>query len=188
MRSRSILFALCVVLCSAGMANSTGEILGKVFVQETKEVLAFAEITFENRMDKITVTANEYGIYYVHRIPTGKYQMRIKHNNREFVLDKAPVYDGYSTEVNFPVSNDNTLPAVVVITLENKRLSSAESNNINLSGSTNHQPTRSLGDALSMQPGVDVSNGKLFIKGSDQVKFFIDGTPVLGQPQMGSTW
>ncbi|MCS6935488.1 MAG: hypothetical protein NZM35_10125 [Chitinophagales bacterium] len=188
MSGRVLLLIIVWGVWLSAAANSTGHVMGRVFVQETRLALPFAEIVFENRMDKITVTANEYGYYYAHRLPTGKYQMRVKHNGREFVLNRVPVYDGYTTEINFPVSDDTTLPAIVTVVLDQPRWQHSGETNINLSHSTALQPTRPLGEALSAQPGIDVRNGRLFIKGSDKVKFFIDGTPILGQPVMGTDW
>lgn len=181
------LFSLIAVHIVAAAA-SAGQVLGVVFDKVTGKAAANAQITFENSMDKITVQANEYGHYYADHMPTGRYEMRVAHAGKTFVLKRINVYDGYTTEVNFPVSSEPGLPAVVEVVLNQNRLSSVENNNVNLSNSDNKQPTRQLSEALSMQPGVDVRDGKVMVKGSDQVKFFIDGTPVLGQPRIDRIW
>ena len=100
----SMLFLLLV--STTVKAVSTGQIVGQVIESETKQPLAYAEIIFENRMDKIEVKANEYGHYYASHLPTGKYQMRVVFNNRTFVMNDFHVYDSYTSEINFEVSNN----------------------------------------------------------------------------------
>ncbi|HLP20138.1 MAG TPA: Plug domain-containing protein [Chitinophagales bacterium] len=186
----NFLLAFCFVIFIAPVAKavSTGEVVGQVTQKESKLPFAYADITFENRMDRIEVKANEYGHYYASHLPTGKYQMRIVYNNRTFVMNDVHVYDSYTSEINFAVSSDNNLPPKVVLPTVENTFSSVTSNDIKLTNSKNNQPTQRLNDVLSQQPGVDVRNGRIFIKGSDQVKIFIDGTPVMGQPTQSRVW
>ena len=169
-------------------AVSTGQIVGQIIEKETSQPVAFAEIIFENRMDKIEITANEYGHYYANHLPTGKYQMRVVFNNRTFVMNDVQVYDSYTSEINFEVSNSNNLPPKVILETKENTFSSVTSNDVKLTNSTFNQPTQSLNDVISQQPGCDVRNGKIFIKGSDQVRFFIDGEPVMGPPTQNRVW
>jgi len=182
----SMLFPLLV--STTVKAVSTGQIVGQVIESETKQPLAYAEIIFENRMDKIEVKANEYGHYYASHLPTGKYQIRIVFNNRTFVMNDVHVYDSYTSEINFEVSNNNNLPPKVVLETKENIFSSVTSSDVKLSNSTFNQPTQSLNDVISQQPGCDVQGGKIFIKGSDQVRIFIDGTPVMGSPTQNRVW
>ena len=181
----SSLFILLSVIVNAA---STGNVIGQVTNKETKLAYANAQITFENRMDRIEVQADEHGHYLASHLPTGKYQMRVVYNNRTFVMNDVHVYDGYTTEVNFTVSTDNTLPPKVVMPTEENLFSSVTSNDIVLTNSSNNPPSQRLNDVLSQQPGVDIRGGRIFIKGSDQVKIFIDGTPVMGQPMQNRVW
>ncbi len=167
---------------------SMGQIVGQVTEKETKQPVAYAEVVFENRIDRIEVKANEYGHYYANHLPTGKYQMRIVFNNRTFVMNDVHVYDSYTAEINFAVSSNNSLPPKVILETKENVFSSVTSNDIKLTNSTFNQPTQSLNDVLSQQPGVDIRNGRIFIKGSDQVRFFIDGTPVMGTPTQNRVW
>jgi len=168
-------------------AVSLGQIVGQITVSETKMPVAFAQIVFENKMDKIEVQANEYGHYYANHLPTGKYEMRMVFNNRIFVMNNVHVYDGYTSEINFVVSNNNTLPEKVVLETKENVFSSVTSNDIRLTGN-DRQATQTLNDVISQQPGCDVRDGKIFIKGSDQVRIFIDGTPVMGSPTHSRVW
>ncbi|MES2622629.1 MAG: hypothetical protein V4615_17400 [Bacteroidota bacterium] len=183
-------FLLIILLCVSFFANaaSTGHVLGQVTEKETGNPVAFARIIFENKMDKIEVQANEHGYYYASHLPTGKYQMRLTFNNRIFVINHIRVFDSYSNQVDVAVSNDSLLPAMVELESKEPLISSITSTDVTLNNSTFHQPTRTLGEALGMQPGMDVVNGRLYVKGSDQVRFFIDGTPVLGNASMGRVW
>ncbi len=173
--------------CYSAMGASMGQIVGQVTQKESSQPLAFAQIVFENKMDKIEVTANEYGHYYSNHMPTGRYEMRIQHNNRTFVMI-VQVYDEYTAEINFEVSSDNNLPQKVILATNQNLFSSVSSTDIRRSNSSNHQPTQSLNDVLSTQPGCDVRDGKLYIKGSDQIRYFIDGEPVMGPPTQNRVW
>ncbi len=181
-------FVLLLVLMNSSYAVSDGNLLGRITVKETKQVLAFAEITLESNVDKVVITANEYGLYYANHIPTGKYKMTVVFNNRTFVMKNVRVYDGYTMEANMALSNDTALAAVVEITYTESQVSSVQSTDITLRNNSNKQATRPLSEALSAQPGIDIRDGRLFVKGSDQVKVFIDGTPVMGQPRLDRIW
>ena len=98
------------------------------------------------------------------------------------------VYDSYSSQVDMEVSNNNSLPLIVEVENKEPIISAVTSTDIKLANNSFNQRTQSLGEALSMQPGIEVIDGKLYVKGSDQVRFFIDGTPVMGQPIMGRVW
>jgi hypothetical protein len=182
-----IVFSFLLFGSKAAMAVSMGQIVGQVTEKQTKQPVAFAQIVFENKMDRIEVTSNEYGHYYANHIPTGKYEMTIVYNNHTFVMN-VQVYDGYTAEINFVVDGDNTLPQKVILPTNQNYLSSVSSTDIRRDNSSNNQPTQSLNDVISQQPGCDVRNGRIFIKGSDQVRFFIDGEPVMGTPTQNRVW
>lgn len=191
MKSIKLLTVFFMLLASAPTltyATSMGEILGKVIIKETNRPLANAEITFENSMTKMVVKANEHGIYYGLHIPGGRYEMRVSYNNHTFVMKGVRIYDGYTSEANFAVSNIDSLPAVVELERTDQLFSGSAPTGITMKNDDRNQPTRQLSEALSMQPGMDVRDGKLYIKGSSDVKFFIDGTPIMGQPVLQRVW
>lgn len=188
MKTYTVCLVLLVSFSFNAKAVSVGQVVGQVTEKETRQPVAYAQIVFENRMDKFEVTANEYGHYYANHLPTGKYQMTIVFNNRTFVMNNVQVYDSYTSEINFAVSRDNSLPANVVLKTNENIFSSVTSNDIKLTNSSFKQPTQSLNDVMSQQPGCDVRDGKIFIKGSDQVRFFIDGEPVMGPPTQNRVW
>jgi hypothetical protein len=103
-------------------------------------------------------------------------------------MKNVQVYDSYTSEVDFEVSKDNSLPPKNILETNENTFSSVTSSDIKLSNSTFNQPTQSLNDVMSQQPGCDVRDGKIFIKGSDQVRFFIDGEPVMGPPTQNRVW
>ena len=103
-------------------------------------------------------------------------------------MNQVRIYDSYSSEVNFLLSNNESLPTTIELERAEPLISSISATGINLGGNTFDQPTQSLADVLSAQPGVDIRDGRLFIKGSDQVRFFIDGIPVMGQATIGRIW
>lgn len=186
---RQLAFLLMMLSTSIqAHAVSMGQVIGRVLLKETNQPVAFAELIFENKMDRVVVVANEYGHYYADHIPTGNYQISINFNGRTFIMKKVQVYDGYTSEIEFSLSNDSGLPLLVELEKKQNLLSSVTKNDITLKNSNNHQPTQNLADALSSHAGVDVRNGKLYVKGSSQVKFFVDGTPVMGQPTIGRVW
>jgi hypothetical protein len=183
---------LLLVLTSALFATqaycaSIGQLMGKLEVKETKLGIANVEVVFENNMDRIAVMTNEYGFYYSDRMPTGKYEMSMVFNNRKFVVKQVRVYDSYTSIINLPLSEASELPGIVYLDIAPNQIA-VTSNDIKLNNNNHHQPTQSLTDALSNQAGVDVRNGKLYVKGSNQVKFFIDGTPIMGQPFFQKVW
>ena len=176
----TVLLTLFICFAFSAKAVSTGEIIGRITDKETGKGASNVEVVFENKMDKVVVTTNENGYYYAGHLPTGKYEIRIQYNQRTFIVNKVVVYDGYSAEVNLAVSSNNSLPQKVEITYDEYKLSSISNTNRRLTNNDFNQPTQSLGDMMSQQSGVDVRDGKMYVKGSDQVRFFIDGTPVMG--------
>lgn len=187
-RIHSIAFGLLTLCIALPTYAGNGEILGKLTVKETHAELANAEVTFENSMTRMTVKANEHGMYYGLHLPEGRYEMRVSYNTTTFVMKNVRIYDGYTSEANFAVSNLDSLPATVEIPRTDQLYSGSAPTGISMKNDDKLQPTRQLGDALSMQPGVDVRDGKVYVKGSGDVKFFIDGTPVIGQPTIQRTW
>lgn len=183
-----LLAALFFSLVCTVKAATTGQVTGKIILAETQVFLPNTEITFENSMDKAVVTTAENGIYYADHLPTGKYTVTVRYNNRTFIMKNVRVYDGYATEVNFTVSNSETLSSTVFVEKQEKLISSISPTDVMLGNSENNQPTRSLNEALSSQPGVDMRDGKVYVKGSSEVRFFIDGTPVMGQPTIQRGW
>jgi hypothetical protein len=185
---RLAIFILLLGFSFAAKAVSMGQALGKIVEKETGKPVAYAIVIIENKMDKIEVTANEYGYYYADHVPTGKYQMRVSFNKRVFMVNHVRIYDSYASEVNFSLSSDESLPATVELESKEPLITSVSAAGINLTNNDFNQATQSLGDLLSMQPGVDVIDGKVFIKGSDQVQFFVDGCPVMGRAIVGRSW
>lgn len=181
----SVLFTLCAGQLSAA---SMGQIVGRVIEKETGQPVAYAEITFESKMDKVTVMANEYGFYYADHLPTGKYQIQLRFNSRTFTIRNVRVYDGYTSEIPIALSSSNALPPQVELDAPENITSSVMTNDVKLTASNNNQATRSINDVLSTQPGVDIRGGEIFIKGSNQVRFFIDGCPVMGPPSRDRVW
>jgi hypothetical protein len=188
MKTSTLFILLFVLLSVKAVAVSMGQIVGQVTEKETKLPVAFAELIFENRMDKIEVKTNEYGHYYAAHLPTGKYQVRMVYNNRTFVMNNVQVYDDNTSEINFEVSSNNNLPPKVVLETKVNAFSSVVSSDAKVTGNRTNQASQSINDLISQQPGCDVRNGKIFIKGSDQVRFFIDGTPVMGPPTQNRIW
>ncbi|MDB5284060.1 MAG: TonB-dependent receptor plug [Bacteroidota bacterium] len=184
-----ITFLLVVLSSFAAKAVSTGEITGQVIENETRKPIAFAHIIFENGMDKIEVNANEYGYYYGNHIPTGRYQMRVVYNNHTFVMNKVRVYDSYSAQINFIVSNNSDLPLTIEVIKKDPIISPIQTHDITLVSNTHSsQGTQSMSELLVTQPGLDIRDGKLYVKGGDQVRFFIDGTPVMAPPVIDRIW
>ena len=182
-----IVFCLFFLLSATHLKSaSTGDILGQIVEKETMKPVAYAEIVFESSMEKVVVSANEYGYYYASHLPTGKYQMRVSYNNRTFFMNKVRVYDSYSSSVDLVVSNNNNLPELVEVTRHESVINPLRPHDIVMAENGSNQPTRSLGEALMSQPGVDIVNGQLIIKGSNKVRFFVDGEPVLQPPVFGS--
>jgi hypothetical protein len=183
-----LLFLFCTLSSTLCHAVSTGQVMGKVLNSSTNALVPDIEIVFENKLDKVVVTCGENGHFYIDHIPTGKYDVTVKFMNKTFVVTRVPVYDGYSTDLEVNVSEDSSLPEVIFTPYTQPLINTTAPNNVQLNNSSNRQSTRSLSEALEMQRGVDVRDGKLFVKGSSDVKFFIDGTPILGQPSLQRGW
>jgi hypothetical protein len=159
-------------------AVSMGEVVGRVIDLETQQPVPYAEVIFENYYDKVIVTANEQGFYYGAHIPEGRYQMRVVYNQRTFVMNRVKVFDSYTNEVNFFVSCNDTLPAVVRETRPDPVIKAYEPHDIILASTGLDRASQTFSDLLMMQPGVDIWQGRVYIKGMP-VKIFVDGTQVL---------
>ncbi len=173
-----LLVTALLLLPNCIKAVSSGDMMGQVIDLETRQPVPFAVVVFENYYDKVTVTANEHGLYYCDHIPEGRYQMRVVYNCRIFYMKKVKVYDSYASEVNFFVSSNENLPDVVAETRPNQVIKPFEPHDIVLTSTDMGRATMSLSDVLMAQPGMDIYNGRLYVKGA-QVKIFIDGTQVM---------
>lgn len=169
-------------------AISNGQILGKITSSNPQQSLVDIEITIENKFDRFIVYSNESGIFYANHIPTGKYTVTIQLANQTIVTSKVPVYDNQDTELNVSFNTVSDSPITLLRTYEYEPFNKIEKGDVVMNANKQQQPTKSLSEALEVQRGVDFRNGKLFIKGSDNVKFFIDGTPILGSPSFNSAW
>ena len=159
-------------------AVSTGDLMGQVIDIETRQPVPYAEIVFENYYDRVTVKANEHGLYYCDHIPEGRYQMRVVYNQRTFIMNRVKGYDSYASEVNFFVSRNDTLPVQVLEARPDPVIRAFEPHDIVLTSTDMGRATESLSDVLMAQPGVDIYAGRLYVKGAP-VKIFIDGRAVL---------
>lgn len=184
----SLAFFILLFSVETLKAATTGRVTGKVVDIETNLLVPNIQIIFENSMDRIVLTTGANGIYYGNHLPTGKYTVTVAYNNRTFVMKNVRVYDGYATEVDIKVNSNNSLPEVVTIEKEEKIISCISPTDIMIGDDNNLQPTRTLNEVFSNQPGMDVRNGKLYVKGSSEVRFFIDGTPLIGNPVFQRNW
>lgn len=170
-------------------AATMGQIVGRVIDEATNQPVAHATIIFENSMDRIEVLANENAWFYADHVPTGRYSMTIIYAGHNFVMKKVRVYDSYASELDFYVSSAANLPDVVLVPKVEPLISAIRPTDITLANNDGRlQPTQQLSDVLAAQPGVDVKNGVLYVKGSSAVKFFIDGTPVMGPAVLTRGW
>ena len=167
-----LLFPDCV------KAVSNGDLMGQIIDLDTHQPVPYAEIVFENYYDKVTVTANEHGFYYGDHIPEGRYQMRVVYNQRTFVMNRVKVFDSYANEVNFFVSCSDSLPDIVAENRPDPVIRPFEPHDIVLTSTDMGRASESFSDVLMAQAGVDIYNGRLYVKGAP-VKIFIDGTPVM---------
>ncbi|MCW5907110.1 MAG: hypothetical protein KIS94_04570 [Chitinophagales bacterium] len=186
----AVSFAFLIVLFSVEIlkAATTGRVTGKIVDTETNLLVPDIEIVFENSMDRVILTTGTNGIYYGNHLPTGKYTVTVAYNNRTFVMKNVRIYDGYASEVNFKVSSNNFLSEVVTVAKEEKIISSISPTDVMMGDNRDLQPTRSLTEVLGNQAGMDVRDGKLYVKGSSEVRFFIDGTPLMGNPTFQRNW
>jgi hypothetical protein len=169
---------LLVVIPHKAMSVSSGDLLGQILDIDTHQPVPYAVVVFENYYDKVTVTANEHGLYYGFHIPEGRYQMRVTYNNRTFVMNRVKVYDSYSNEVNFFVSCNDTLPTVVNEVTPDPIIKPFVPNDILLTDNGGDKSSKQFSDILLSMPAVDIYNGKIYVKGME-VSIFIDGSPVL---------
>jgi hypothetical protein len=86
------------------------------------------------------------------------------------------------------VSNNNDLPTTIEVIKKDPIINPLKPNDVLLASNNGNQSTQSLSDLLISQPGVDIRDGKLYVKGSNQVRFFIDGTPVMAPPIISRIW
>ena len=135
--------AICFLSFQSAKAV-TGDINGQVIEKETMSPVAFAEITFDNGNVKTVVSANEYGYYSVKHMPTGKYQMSVRYNNRTFVINKVRIQDTYTAGINFMVSNSSSLSSNVEVEVlkRDNNISSAKAKNFGASVSNKEIPVK----------------------------------------------
>lgn len=101
------IFALSICLFSLQTATAaTGDITGQVIEKETNTVVAYAEVTLDNGTTKVVVIANEYGHYSASHLPTGKYTVKVKYDERTIEMNEIRIKDSYTAGINLIVSNN----------------------------------------------------------------------------------
>ena len=108
----SIHTILAITICFFSLQTvkaATGDITGNIIEKETQEPVAFAEVTLENGSSKTVIIANEYGHYSANHLPTGKYHVTVKYDNRTVSMNNVQIKDSYTSGINLIVSNNSSV-------------------------------------------------------------------------------
>lgn len=162
-------------------SQNTSIISGQLFDQETKNTLAFANVTVLNASDKVLITgaiSDENGWFKINGISNGSYIIQFS-------------FVGYTTKEQKLITSELTTIldlGKIVLAPSAEQLSEVEvigkqaTTNANLSTKTLNlsnniaQSGGSVLDAMKTMPGVTFDqDGKVILRGSDKVIVLIDG-------------
>ncbi len=84
---------------------ATGDITGQIIEKETMAPVAYAQVILDNGTTRTIIKANEYGHYSANHLPTGKYQVSVKYDNRVAAMSSIHIKDSYTAGINLVVSS-----------------------------------------------------------------------------------
>ncbi len=177
--SRRIILSVFLMLVMASLVLAqTGKISGIATDKQTKEPLVGASIVVvASTMGSATGIDGRYTIL---NVPPGSYDVKATYVGYQDVTVKGvQVVSGLTAEVNFEMPTSAVEISPVEIIAQRPLIEKSATNAIRIMTSEELQnlPVRGAVGYFSLQPGVVLQNGNVFVRGSrpDEVGYLIEG-------------
>ena len=187
MRKISKLVAL-TLLASIGLSQTTGKIRGVVTSAEGQP-LAGANVVVDGT-NKGTATDGE-GRYTILNVEAGTYSITTSYIGYQSSTNtNVLVKVGLTTPANFALQTSAVEGEAVTITGDKRLIEISKTNSVRSVGEEEiyNSASRSVGGMLDLQAGVNITNGRLSIRGgrAEEVAYTLDGASITDVVNTGS--
>ncbi|MCX6120925.1 MAG: TonB-dependent receptor [Ignavibacteriales bacterium] len=174
----------CVIIFFLSFLGSTvlygqyGKIAGKITDEETKEPLVGANISLEGTA--IGASTDLDGSFTILNVPAGTYDIRASYIGYQTkTLTGVKVVGGITRSVEFALSNTSVQVQSITIVAERPLIEKSAANAVRtqVSEELEKLPLRGVQGYFSIQPGVVVQNGTVYMRGSrnEETGYQIEG-------------
>jgi hypothetical protein len=165
-------------LSSTVLYAQYGKIVGKISDEETKEPLIGANILLEGT--SIGASTDVEGAFTILNVPAGTYDIRAAYIGYQTkTLTGVKVVGGITRNVDFILSNTSVQVQSVTIIAERPLIEKSATNAVRtqVSEELANLPVRGVQGYFSLQPGVVVQNGTVYLRGSrnEETGYQIEG-------------
>ncbi len=180
MKRYSIALFLLVAISVSAFAQY-GKITGQVTDRETKEPLIGANVILEGTALGASTDVN--GNYSILNVSAGSYNLRTTYvGYQPTTISSVSVVSGLTRELNVQLASTAVQLNAVEIIATRPLIEKTATNAVRITTTDDikNLPIRGVQGYFSLQPGVVVSNGIAYVRGSrqDEVGYMIDGANV----------
>ena len=179
MRKLSQLVAL-VVLVSFAWTQTTGKIRGTVSSSDG-QALAGANVIVDGTSKGAATDAD--GKFTILSVEAGTYSVTVSYiGYQSNTQSNVSVKVGLTTPINFSMQASSVEGEAVTIVGERRLIEASATNSVRVIGDQEirNSASRSVAGMLDMQPGVNITNGRISVRGSraEEVAYTLDGAAI----------
>lgn len=158
-----------------------GKISGKVVDRETKEPLVGATIVLQGTA--LGASTDIDGRYVILNVPAGTYSVKASYvGYHPLTIEGVSVLAGLTRDLNIELSSTAVQVSGVEIIAQKPLIEKTATNAVRIQGSADIErlPVRGVQAYFTLQPGVVLQNGAVYIRGSrsDEVGYQVEGADV----------
>lgn len=166
-----------------------GKVSGKITDQDTKEPLVGANVIIEGTVFGAATDVD--GGFVILNVPAGTYDLKVTYIGYQTkTISGVVIISGLTRDINVTLSNAAVQVGTVTVLAERPLIEKSATNAIRVQVAEDLEklPVRGVQGYFSLQPGVVLQNGIVYMRGSrnDEVGFIIEGADV--KDIVGSTF
>lgn len=179
MKFKFVFALICTLLLPALLfAAETGKITGKVIDKETGEGLPGANVLVTGTSMGATTDVN--GRFFMLNVPSGVYSIRASFvGYRTVTVTNVGVSGDLTTTTDFELPSQALDAGDITIIAERPLVNKSATNAVRIQRVEDFKniPTRSVNAIISLQPGVLVKDGQIYIRGgrAEEIGYFLEG-------------
>jgi hypothetical protein len=168
-----------------------GKISGKITDRETQEALVGASVLLEGTT--IGASSDVNGDYVILNVPAGTYTIKATYvGYNPLTITEVSVVTGLTRDLPIQLQSAAVQAPTVEIVAQRPLIEKTATNAIRIVGSDDIQalPVRGVQAYFTLQPGVELQNGEVFMRGSrpDEVGYQIEGVSTTNIFGTGSSY
>lgn len=189
MMKRYVMILFMSLLGSTLAYAQYGKVSGKITDQDTKEPLVGANVIIEGTVFGAATDVD--GGFVILNVPAGTYDLKVTYIGYQTkTISGVVIISGLTRDINVTLSNAAVQVGTVTVLAERPLIEKSATNAIRVQVAEDLEklPVRGVQGYFSLQPGVVLQNGIVYMRGSrnDEVGFIIEGADV--KDIVGSTF